>query len=156
MQVVVGVLMVVGLVGVVLPVLPGLLIILGAGLWWTIADGGGGRWAVFAVMVVLAAIGTVAKYVLPAKATAGRGAPPTTLLLGVAGAIVGFFVIPVLGVLIGGLLGIYLAEVVRLKDWRAALGSTWAALVAIGIGMVIELAAGVLASLSWLIAALVF
>lgn len=155
MQVVVGVLMAVGLVGVVLPVLPGLVIILGAGLWWTIADGGGVRWAVFAVMVLLAVVGMVAKYVLPAKATAGRGAPATTLLIGVIGAVVGFFVIPVLGLLIGGLIGIYLAEAVRLKDAQAALGSTWAVLVAVGIGLVIELTAGVLAALTWLIAAFV-
>lgn len=155
MQVVVGVLMLVGLVGVIAPVLPGLLIVLGAGLWWTIADGGGGRWAVFALMVVLAGCGTVAKYVLPARATAGRGAPWTTLLIGAIGAVVGFFVIPVVGLIIGGLLGIYLAELVRLKDWRAALDSTWAALVGIGVGMLVELTAGVLAALTWLIAALV-
>lgn len=156
MQVAVGAVMVVGLAGIILPVLPGLLIIVGGGLWWTIADGGGARWAVFAVIVVIALCGTVAKYVLPARATAGRGAPPTTLLLGVVGAVIGFFVIPVLGVLIGGLLGIYLAEVLRLKDWRAALGSTWVVLVAIGIGLLLELAAGVLATLTWLVATFVF
>lgn len=156
LQVVVGVLMLVGLVGIVAPVIPGLLLVLGGGLWWTIADGGGARWAVFAVMVLLAATGTVAKYVLPAKATAGRGAPWTTLLAGAVCAVVGFFVIPVVGLVIGGLLGIYAAEALRLKDWRAAAGSTWAALVGIGVGLVVELTAGVLAVLAWLIGALVF
>ncbi|ADP80121.1 DUF456 domain-containing protein [Pseudofrankia inefficax] len=154
-QVVVGILMLVGLVGIVAPVLPGQLIILGAGLWWTIADGGGARWVFFAVMVVLAILGTVAKYVLPARATAGRGAPWTTLLIGAVGAVVGFFVIPVVGLIVGGLLGIYLAELVRLKDAKEALASTWAALVGIGIGMLVELTAGVLATLTWLVGALV-
>ncbi|WP_045878151.1 DUF456 domain-containing protein [Pseudofrankia sp. DC12] len=154
-QVIVGVLMLVGLVGIVAPVLPGLVVILGAGLWWTVADGGGVRWVVFAVMVVLAALGTVAKYVLPARATAGRGAPWTTLLIGAVGAVVGFFVIPVVGLIVGGLLGIYVAEAIRLKDWREALASTWAALVGIGIGLLVELTAGVLAALSWLVAAIV-
>jgi uncharacterized protein YqgC (DUF456 family) len=153
--VVIGLLMLVGLVGIIAPVLPGLLIVLGAGLWWTIADGGGVRWAFFAVMVFFAVVGTVATYVLPARATAGRGAPWTTLVIGALGAIVGFFVIPVLGLIIGGLVGIYGAEVVRLKDWRAALDSTRAALVGIGVGLVVEIAAGVLATLTWLVGALI-
>ncbi|MBX6390496.1 MAG: DUF456 domain-containing protein [Frankia sp.] len=157
MHLLVGLVLAVGIVGTVLPVLPGLILVLAAGLWWTIADGGGARWAVFAVMAALVVLGMVAKYVLPARATANRGAPWTTLLVGVIGAIAGFFLIPVVGLVVGGVLGIYLAEVVRLKgDWRAAWGSTWAALLAFGIGLLIEIVAGVAAALAWLAGALVF
>jgi uncharacterized protein YqgC (DUF456 family) len=156
MELLVGLVMAVGLAGVILPVVPGLLLVLGAGLWWTIADGGGVRWAVFALMVVFAGVGAVAQYVLPARATAGRGAPWWTLAAGAVGAVVGFFVIPTIGVIIGGLAGIYLAEVIRLKDAQAALGTTWAAVRGIGIGVLVELAAGILAALTWLVGALVF
>jgi uncharacterized protein YqgC (DUF456 family) len=146
-----------GIVGIVLPLLPGLILVLGAGLWWTIADGGGaGRWTVFALMAILLVIGTVAKYVLPAKATADQGAPWTTLLIGAVGAVVGFFVVPVVGLLLGGVAGIYLAELVRLGDWRLALTSTRIALVAFGIGMLIELFAGIAMALTWVAGALVF
>ncbi|MBL7501034.1 DUF456 domain-containing protein [Frankia sp. CNm7] len=155
MHFVVGLVMAVGLVGVIVPVLPGLVIVLGAGLWWTIADGGGVRWAVFAVMVVLAVIGAVAQYVLPAKATKGKGAPWTTLLVGAVGAVIGFFVIPVVGLPVGGLLGIYAAEAIRLRNWRDALSTTWAAVIGIGIGILVELLAGILAALTWLISAIV-
>jgi uncharacterized protein len=149
-ELLVGALMVAGLVGVLLPVLPGLLLIWGAGLWWTIADGGGpARWTVLGVLTVLLLVGTVAKYVLPARSAAARGAPATTLFAGALGAIVGFFVIPVVGLLVGGVAGIYLAELVRLQDGRRAWTSTRAALVAVGIGVLIGLTAGVLMIAAW-------
>jgi uncharacterized protein YqgC (DUF456 family) len=152
----VGVLVVVGVVGVILPVLPGLLLIWGAGLWWAIGDGGGaGHWLVFAVMSVLLVAGMSAKYVLPAKATSDRGAPFSTLAIGVVGAVAGFFLIPVLGVLVGFVLGVYLAEFVRLRDGSGAWRSTRTALIAIGIGLLVEFAAGLAMAFTWLAGLLV-
>lgn len=151
-QLLVGVLMVAGLVGVVLPVLPGLLLIWAAGLWWTLADGGGpARWTVLGVLTALLVLGTVTKWVLPARSAAARGAPASTLVLGALAAGVGFFVIPVVGLLVGGVAGIYLAEYRRLRDGGRAWTSTRAALVAIGIGVLVELTAGVLMVAVWLL-----
>ena len=150
-QALVGLLMVAGIVGILLPVIPGLLLIWAAGLWWTIADGGGpARWTVFAVMTALLAVGTTAKYVLPARSAAARGAPLATLVVGGIGAVIGFFVIPVIGLVVGGVVGIYLAEFARLREAGRAWDSTRAALVAIGVGMLIELTAGLLMFAVWL------
>ena len=155
-QLLVGLAMVAGLVGVLVPVLPGLLLIWAAGLWWTIADGGGpARWTVLVVLTALLALGTVAKYVLPARSAAARGAPTSTLVVGAAGAVVGFFAIPVVGLLVGGVAGIYLAEYRRLRDGGRAWTSTRAALVAIGAGLLIEFTAGVLMLGTWLLGLLV-
>jgi uncharacterized protein len=152
MQTLVGVVMVAGIIGIFLPVLPGLLLIEAAALWWTVADGGGPtRWTVFAVITALFVLGTVTKYVLPARSAAARGAPVSTLVIGALAAIVGFFVIPVVGLLVGGVLGIYLAEYARLRDGGRAWTSTRAALVAIGIGLLVELTAGVLMFAAWLL-----
>lgn len=151
-QLLVGLAMVAGLIGVFVPVIPGLLLIWAVGLWWTIADGGGAlRWTVLGVLTALAVLGTVAKYVLPARSAAARGAPLSTLVAGAAGAVVGFFVVPVVGVLVGGVAGIYLAEYSRLRDGGRAWESTRAALVAIGIGLLIELTAAVLMIGAWLL-----
>lgn len=151
-QVLVGLVMVGGLVGVLLPVLPGLLLIWAAGLWWTLADGGGPvRWTVLGVLTVLLALGTVTKYVLPARSAAARGAPVSTLVVGALAGLVGFFVIPVVGLLVGGIAGIYLAEYARLRDGGRAWTSTRAALVAIGIGVLVELTAGALMVATWLL-----
>lgn len=151
-ELLVGLVMVAGLVGIVLPVLPGLLLMWAAGLWWAIADGGGvTRWVVLGVLTALLVLGTVTKYVLPARSAAARGAPVSTLVIGALAAVVGFFVIPVVGLLIGGIAGIYLAEYARLRDGGQAWTSTRAALVAIGIGVLIELTAGVLMLAVWLL-----
>jgi uncharacterized protein YqgC (DUF456 family) len=146
--------MLVGLVGVVIPVLPGLALIWGAGVFWAWADGGGVRWAVAALLTLLLLAGTVAKYALPARSASGSGAPRGTLLLGAFGAVAGFFLIPVVGFVIGGVGAIYLAEASRLGSPRAAWASTRAVLVAVGIGMLVELATGVLMVAAWAAAAL--
>lgn len=147
--------MLVGLVGVIVPVLPGLLLIWGAGLAWAWADGGGGRWAVVALLTMLLVVGTVAKYALPAHTASGVGAPRRTLALGALGAVVGFFVIPVVGLVVGGVGAIFLAELQRLGEPAPAWQSTRAVLVAVGVGMLVELATGVLMVAVWAVAALV-
>jgi hypothetical protein len=62
--------------------------------------------------------------------------------------IVGFFVIPVVGLVIGFVLGVYLAEHRRVGP-AAAWPSTREALRAVGVSILIELAAGVVAALAW-------
>ena len=148
-----GLLMAVGLVGVVLPVLPGLLLIAGTGFAWAWLEEGSAPWVVFGVMFAVLIIGTIAKYVLPHRTLKEIGAPRSTMLLGVLGAIVGFFLIPVVGLIIGGIAGVYLGEWRRLGNSGAAGRSTWATTKAIGVGMLIELAAGLLAVLIWAVGA---
>ena len=150
-----GVAMVVGLAGVLVPVIPGLALVWGVGLAWVLLDGGGAaRWTVFALMTVVLLAGTLAKYALPARSAHASGAPRTTLLLGAVGAVVGFFVIPVVGLVVGGVGAVFLAELSRLGDRASAWASTRAVLVGIGIGVLIELSAGVLAVLVWLVGVL--
>ncbi len=152
--VLIGLAMAVGLVGVVIPVIPGLLLVAVAGLGWAILADGAGPWIVFGFMVVVLAVGTVAKYVLPSRTLRQAGAPASTLVLGAIGGIVGFFVIPVLGLLVGAVAGIYLGEFRRLSGSRAAGRSTLATLKAIGIGLLIELLAGVFAVAVWFVSVL--
>ena len=150
-QLIVALVMLVGLVGVVVPVLPGLVLVLGAGVLWAWQDGGGAlRWGTAAVLTVLFVAATVATYVLPARSAAAAGAPRTTLLLGGAGAVVGFFAIPVVGFVVGGVLAVWLAETARLGATGPAWVSTRAVLVAIGLGLVVQLAAGLAMVATWL------
>nr|WP_284290737.1 DUF456 family protein [Angustibacter aerolatus] len=50
------------------------------------------------------------KYVLPGRRLKDAGVPWWTTLAGVALGVVGFFVVPVVGLLLGFVLGVYLAE----------------------------------------------
>lgn len=149
--VLIGLAMAVGLVGVLVPVLPGLLLVGAAGLGWAILADGAGPWIVFGLMVAVLLVGTIAKYVLPSRTLRQAGAPVSTLVLGAVGGIVGFFVIPIIGLLVGAVAGIYLGEARRLREARAAGRSTLATIKAIGIGLVIELLAGVLAVAIWFV-----
>lgn len=154
-ELVVLLVMVVGLVGTVLPVLPGLLLVWGAGVVWAWLDGGGvTRWAVVAVLTALLVAGSVAKYVLPARSGREAGAPPRTLWLGALGALVGFFVIPVVGLVVGGIGAVYLAELSRLGRSDLAWRSTWAVLVGFGIGVLVEVATGLVMVAVWAVAAI--
>ncbi len=143
-------LMVLGLVGVVVPALPGLLLIWGAGVAWVWLDGAGtARIVVGGALTLLLVVGTAAKYVLPARTASGSGAPRGVLALGTIGAIVGFFVIPVVGFVIGGVGVVFVAEWVRVHDVRRALRATLAVLRAVGIGMLVELTTAVLMIAVW-------
>ena len=136
---------VVGVFGVLLPLLPGLILCWAAALVWAIVVGDGWvRWMVILVATLIALIGTVVKYAWPGRNLKRGGVPNRTLLLGGLLAIVGFFVIPVVGLVIGFVLGVYLGERVRLGDHAAAWPSTKHALKAAGVAILVELAAALL------------
>lgn len=154
--VVVAFAMLVGLVGVLVPVVPGLLLIEATAIGWAVLEGSGSaRWLVLALVSVILAVGTVLKYVVPSRSLRGAGAPRLTLLVGVALAVVGFFVVPLVGAALGFVVGVLLAEVVRLHDLGAAGRSTVTALKAIGLGMLVELTAGLAAISIWGLSVLV-
>ena len=76
--------------------------------------------------------------------------PASTQWLGAGLGVVGFFVVPVVGLPLGFVLGVYLAEYRRVGG-RAAWPSTVHALKAAGLSILIELAAGVAAALVWVV-----
>jgi len=134
---------VVGLIGIIVPVLPGLILCWAGVLVWAIfGDAGWGRWVVLAIATLFALGGTIIKYALPGRNLKRAGVPNLSLFIGGVLGLVGFFVVPVVGLVLGFILGVWVAEQIRLKDGRAAWQSTKAALKATGLSMLIELAAG--------------
>lgn len=146
---VVGLTILVGLAGIVVPVLPGTLLIVVALVVWAAEVGGSTAWAVAAVAVTFLAIGSVVKFLLPGKQLKAT-VPTETLFAGAAGALAGFFVIPVVGALVGFPIGVYVAERIRLGA-KEAWPSTRAALKALGFSILIEFIAGLLAAATWLV-----
>lgn len=149
----VGLVILVGLVGVVLPVLPGSLLVFGAVLVWTLQEGTRTAWLVLAAVTVLLVAGGIVKYLVPGRGLRQAGVPNRSLLAGGGLALVGFFVIPVIGLILGFIAGIYLAERQRLQGGDAW-PSTKAAVRAVGLAVLIELVAALLAGLVWLAAVL--
>ena len=93
--------------------------------------------------------GAVVKYLVPNRRLKEVGVPASTQWVGAAVGIVGFFVVPVVGLFIGFVLGVYLAEYRRLGA-KAAWPSTRHALKAVGLSIIIELIAGVIATFIWI------
>ncbi len=144
----------IGLVGIVVPVLPGLLLVWAGVAVWAFEVQSTGAWVTLLVVTVLGAAGTAIKYLLPGRRLRESGVPWLTMGAGSLLGIVGFFVIPVVGVVVGFVLGVYLAERMRLHTHAAAWPSTVRALKAVGWSMLIELATGLLMAVTWVVAVL--
>ena len=149
-----GVAIALGLVGIVLPLLPGTLLIAGALVVWAVVVGEAAGWAAAAVALLLLAVGTLVKYLLPGRHLKNQGIPTRTLALGGLLGVVGFFVVPVVGLPLGFVLGVYLSELQRVGA-DAAWPATRSTLKAVGASILIELAAGLAAAMVWLVGAVV-
>lgn len=136
------VLVVVGLLGIVIPVLPGLLLVLLGVLLWAFLTATPLAWGIFAACVVVAAAGYALQYVLPGRRMKERGVGTSTLALAVVAGVVGFFVVPVVGALLFFVLAIFLVENGRTRDRSLAWTRTKHAMVAVAQSVGIELVAG--------------
>ena len=99
--------------------------------------------------VALVVAGSVLKYLLPGRRMRDAGVPGRTLLAGGLLGIVGFFVVPVVGLLLGFVLGVYLAELANRHDQRVAWTSTKHALKGVALSVGVELAGALLATVAW-------
>lgn len=145
-----GLVIAVGLVGILVPILPGSVLVVGGVVGWAVAEGGATAWTTAAVATALVAAGAVVKYVLPGKRLQVAGIPARTQWVGVLLGVVGFFVVPVVGLFLGFVLGIYLAELARVGTAQAW-PSTVHSLKAVGMSIVIELAAAIAATWVWVV-----
>lgn len=147
-EILVALVIAVGLVGILVPVLPGSILVVAGILVWAIEVGDATAWTVFAVATVIVAGGAVVKYVVPGRSLQVAGIPATTQWFGVLLGVVGFFVVPVIGLPIGFVLGVYLAELARVGS-KDAWPSTVHSLKAVGLSIVIELLAAIAATWVW-------
>ncbi|WP_405486758.1 DUF456 domain-containing protein [Nocardia sp. NBC_00511] len=152
-ELLVGLAILIGLAGIVVPILPGVILIFAAVLVWAILTGGSAAWTVFAVCTVFLVLSGVIKYTWPGRKLKAAGVPNRALLVGAVFGIVGFFMVPVVGLFLGFVLGVYLWELWRLRAQGPAWTSTVHALKGAGLSMLIELFGGLLAAGTWLLGA---
>ncbi|MEV5818379.1 DUF456 domain-containing protein [Micromonospora haikouensis] len=139
-----------GLAGVIVPGLPALPLCWGGVLVWAVfGTAGAGRWLVLAAATVVAVAGAVVKYLWPGRNLKNAGVPASSLLAGGALGLVGFFVIPVVGLVVGFVGGIWGAERLRLGSNQLAWPSTVHALKAAGLSMLVEFLAGLVIAVLW-------
>ncbi|MFE7796913.1 DUF456 domain-containing protein [Nocardia sp. NPDC057440] len=153
--VLVGLVILVGLLGIIVPILPGVILIFGAIAVWAFVEGGATAWTFFAVSTAFLVLSGIIKYTWPGRKMKDAGVSNRALFLGAVLGIVGFFVIPVVGLFVGFVLGVYLSELQRLRENQQAWQATVHALKGVGLSMLIELLGALLATGVWVIGAIV-
>jgi uncharacterized protein len=123
------IIIIVGIAGTVVPVLPGtILIFLGALLYAFVEGFQAVGWPTLVVLGVLTAIATTADLWASTAGAKAGGASGWSLLGGMLGGLVGLVVFTLPGAIIGAVLGVLLVELLRFGDWRRAIkaGGGWA------------------------------
>ena len=135
----------VGLIGTVLPIIPGTILIFAGALLYALVDGfqvvG---WPTLLALGVLTVVATTADLWASSVGAKIGGASGWSVVIGLLAGLVGFVVFSLPGAIIGAILGVLLTEIVRVGDWRQALkaGSGWvvgwilATVVQLGIGLI--------------------
>lgn len=153
--VLVAVAIAVGIVGVVIPLLPGTLLVFAAIAVWAFVEQTVAGWVTLGVVAVVLGATLLVKYLWPAKRMRNADVGTASLFAGAVLGIVGFFVIPVLGLPLGFVLGIYLAELAKRGDQRRAWASTVHALKGVALSVGVELCGALLATVVWVVGVLV-
>lgn len=140
---------VVGLLGTILPVLPGALLVAGAIIVWAAVTGGTAAWVAALSAVAVIGLGQVLKYAIVGKQMKASGVPNWVLFAGAGGAVLGFFLIPVVGLVIGFVAGVFLAEAGRLRTFTDAWPTTVQAMKSAGWSVLIEFGSCLIAAGIW-------
>ena len=129
--------LIVGLLGLVVPVFPGLVVMwLGTLVYAIIQNAAGNmtgwKWALFGVITLLMITGSIADNLIIARKMRDKYVPWSSILWAfAAGIVASLFFTPIIG-LVAAPVGLFLAESSRLKDRDAAVESTKAYMVGWG------------------------
>ena len=139
---------VVGLLGIILPSIPGLIIIWLASLYYAAVVVGFDVFSpwVFALITLVGLVAGTADIWLPMLGAKKTGASWRTLTVGLIGGVAGTFLLPlpIFGTVIGYGAGILLAEYVRHGAWRPAWRATLGGVVGWGLSAAVELVGAVI------------
>ena len=144
----------VGIAGILVPFLPGSLLVWAAIGVWAYLVHTTHAWIVLGVVTAVLGAGILVKYLWPARRMRAADVGNRTLVAGAVLAVVGFFVIPVAGLLVGFVLGVYLAELAQRRDGRRAWASTVHAVKGVALSVGVELGAALLAATVWAVGVL--
>ena len=140
------ILLIVGILGTVLPVLPGLLLSLCGVLIYKFGTDAPLSMVYIWIFVFLTAISVVLNYVIPAKTTRKYGGTRWGSIGSIIGTIAGMFLIPVpFGFLIGMFLGVFIGELLhdandKKKAWNSTKGALIGFLYGTGFNLIVGLA----------------
>ncbi|MFF3325582.1 DUF456 domain-containing protein [Streptomyces sp. NPDC002889] len=150
----VGGVMLLGLLGVLVPGVPGPWLVWAAMLWWSLHVKTGLAWVLLVGSTGLLLLTQAVVWLLPPRRLRGVGITRRMAAFAGAGALLGFFLIPVVGAVLGFIGGIYGSERMRLGGHGPAMAATRAVMRAGGASVLVELLACLLVVGAWMGAAI--
>ena len=149
--VVAGALLAAAAIGTVYPVMPGSVLALVTLIAWGWILGSAAAWTAAVIGALLVTVGWSASYVLTGRKLRQQQIPARSIAVAMVAAVVGMFLIPVVGLFVGFGAGLLASESARRRDFRAALDSSVETLKATGLGVLVEFGMVCLAGSVWTI-----
>jgi uncharacterized protein YqgC (DUF456 family) len=146
----VGMVILLGLCGVLAPGVPGSWLVWAAIMWWALQDPRPVAWWLLVGTTVALFLSQVVRWALPPRRLRASGVTRRMGVWAGAGALLGFFLIPVVGAIPGFMAGIYLEERRRLGRHAEARAALRTAMRSGGSSVLAELFTCLLIAGAWL------
>ncbi|MFE9771877.1 DUF456 domain-containing protein [Streptomyces sp. NPDC005931] len=146
----VGLVILFGLCGVLLPGVPGSWLVWSAVLWWALKDPRPVAWWVLVGATAVLLLSQVVRWALPPRRLRPTGTDARLTAYAGTGSLLGFVLLPVLGAIPGFLAGAYVHERLRLGRRREAVAAVRTALRSGGWSVLTELFTCQLITAAWL------
>ncbi|MGW3021113.1 DUF456 domain-containing protein [Streptomyces longwoodensis] len=146
----VGLVILLGLCGVLLPGVPGSWLVWAAVLWWALKDPRPVSWGVLVGATLVLFVSQVVRWSLPPRRLRAAGATGRMAVFAGVSALLGFVLLPVLGAVPGFLGGIYLYERLRLGGHGEARAALRTVMRSGGTDVLVELFTCLLIAGAWL------
>jgi uncharacterized protein YqgC (DUF456 family) len=156
LQAITLIVLILGLVGLLVPIFPGLTVMWLATLVYALIEAAAGKmaaidWVLFSLITLLMLGGNVIDNIIIARHMRDREIPWSSILLGyAAGVVASLFFTPLIG-LVASPLGLFAAELMRLRNRDAAFASTKAYMTGWGWSLGARIAIGILMLGLWML-----
>ncbi|THA47965.1 DUF456 domain-containing protein [Streptomyces sp. A1136] len=144
-----GLVLLLGLLGVMVPGVPGTWLVWAAVMWWALHERSSVAWVLLVATTGLFLVVQVVIWLLPPRRLRGVGVHRRMVVYAGTGALLGFVLIPVVGAVPGFVGGVYLSERRRLGSHGEALASVRAVMRAVGTSVLVELLACLVVTAAW-------
>ncbi|MFJ6718932.1 DUF456 domain-containing protein [Streptomyces sp. NPDC091259] len=144
-----GLVLLLGLLGVMVPGVPGTWLVWAAVMWWALHERSTVAWVLLVATTGLFLVVQVVIWLLPPRRLRGVGVHRRMVVYAGTGALLGFVLIPVVGAVPGFVGGVYLSERRRLGSHGEALASVRAVMRAVGTSVLVELLACLVVTAAW-------
>jgi uncharacterized protein len=146
----------VGLIGLVVPVFPGLTVMWLGTLVYALIQNSAGRmtgwdWFLFVIITLLMIVGNIADNLIIARKMRDKYIPWSSILLAFAAGIIASLIFTPIGGLVAAPLGLLVAEYTRLKDRGKAIDSTKAYMIGWGWAFVVRFLIGLAMTGLWML-----